>query len=422
MPPVSDRKAIVVTYPDPFRLREARALAEVVGFQVAEVFTQKFLSRSRHGVGSGKAAEIATAAKEHEVDAVIFDERLKPVQLYNLAKMAGVEVIDREKLILEIFSRRAATTEAKLQVHLAELRYEMARAREKVRLAKTGEQPGFFGLGRYEVEVYRRDILKRLSNIARKLEEVSQRRDLYRRQRTRMNMPTVSLSGYTAAGKTTLFNALTGEAKETGSGAFTTLGTTTRSLLLEGTKVLLSDTVGFITDLPLYMIEAFKSTLEELRHAALVLLLVDASEPPQDVGRRFMESVRTLNELQVSPSRVLVVLNKVDLSTPDHIATTRRTLGLTSEGSVVVSARTGQGLSELQGRIHSLISEQNESRITIPASDVPRTSADIDWLRTHASVEMHPREDGGLEVRIRGPSWIIDRFRTIVSRTEDPDD
>src|SRR3989304_3243873 len=117
MPPVSDRKAIVVTYPDPFRLREARALAEDVGLQAAEVFTQKLLSRSRHGVGSGKAAEMAPAAKEHEVDAVIFDERLKPVQLYNLAKMAGVEVIDREKLILEIFSRRAGPTQAEIPFH-----------------------------------------------------------------------------------------------------------------------------------------------------------------------------------------------------------------------------------------------------------------------------------------------------------------
>ncbi len=415
------RKAIVVTYPDRFRRLEVEGLAEAAGYGVIEMFKQKYLFRAQYGVGSGKAEEIALSAKELEADVIIFDEQLKAVQLYNLGKLVGIEVVDREKLILEIFSKWAVTSEAKMQVSLAQLRYEMARAREKVRLAKKGEQPGFFGLGRYEVETYHRDIKRRISTLTAKLEKITRQRSLYREQRARLHTPIVSLAGYTAAGKTTLFNTLTGEAKETGLGLFTTLSTTTRSLPVDGSKVLLSDTVGFISGLPLYMIEAFKSTLEELRHAALVLLVVDVSDPPDDVSRRFMDSVMILQELKVSPSKILVVLNKVDLVSSSQVGVICKAINLVPEGFSVVSAKTGYGLDALKAKIGQRVFEYEESQIQIPVSEVAEASVELDWLKHNASLEIFPAQDGGLEVFVRGPSWIVDRVRTAFGRGRSQD-
>lgn len=335
------------------------------------------------------------------------------MQLYNLGKLIGVEVVDREKLILQIFAKRASTAEAKLQVRLAHLRYEMAGARQKVRLAKAGEQPGFFGLGRYEVEVYNRDLKTRISALQRKLEKIAKRRSLYQRQRSRMNIATVSLAGYTAAGKTSLFNALTGERKEVGAGSFTTLATTSRSIMLDNSKTLLSDTVGFISGLPLYMIEAFKSTLEELTHAALVLLVVDVSEPPGDVLLRFQDSIAVLTQLEVSPSKTLVVLNKADLTAKEHLEDVRKAICVVPEGSIVVSARTGFGLEDLKKRIHESIFEYDESRTVIPPEEIAGASDEIEWLRSNATVDLSRRQDGALEAYVKGPTWIVQHFKAL---------
>jgi len=214
------------------------------------------------GIGEGKAEEAARLVREHKIDTILFDDSLNASQSYNLAKLCNVEVRDREKLILEIFARRATTSEAKLQVQLAELNYELPRAKDKVRMAKRGEQPGFFGLGRYEVDVYVRMRKRQIAVLKGKLEEVRERREVQRRHRASEGLSTVAITGYTGAGKTTLFNRLTGESKEAGGGAFTTLAPTTRSVDVGGRKVLLSDTVGFISRLPTYLVEAFKSADE----------------------------------------------------------------------------------------------------------------------------------------------------------------
>lgn len=349
------RKALLVTYSDKFVLQEALGLAEAADYEVLKLVTQRFLSRAKYGVGPGKAEELKGLVKEHDVDAILFDEKLRSVQIYNLAKLTGVEVIDREKLILEIFSRRASTTEAKLQVRLAELRYEMPRAREGVRLAKMGEQPGFLGLGKYDVDVYYRMIKRRVTTIMKKLSRVRKRRELYRHQRLKADLPLISFAGYTGAGKTSLFNFLTGERKDTERGFFTTLTTTTRGVQLSGAKVLLSDTVGFISRLPAYMIEAFKSTLEELIYANLVLLVIDASEPLKDTIRKYQSCVKVLTELGVSSAHVIPVLNKMDITTIDEVNEKIKALEMIPEGVVTTSAKTGFGMEKLKTRVHHAI-------------------------------------------------------------------
>ena len=255
------KRAILITYPDDRTISEAVALADAAGYKVEKIVTQKHITRSRFGIGRGKAEEVKAMADEIKPEMIFFDEALKPSQAFNLASVVKVEVRDRERIILEIFERRASTTESKTQIKLAQLRYDMTRARESVRLARGSEQPGFYGLGKYEADVYLLDIKKRASTLKEKLEKEVTKRQLHRNQRTKAGLLTVSLAGYTSAGKTTLFNALTGETKTTASSVFTTLSTYTRAIDLQGDKVLLFDTVGFISKLPAYMIDAFKSTL-----------------------------------------------------------------------------------------------------------------------------------------------------------------
>ncbi|HYP42766.1 MAG TPA: GTPase HflX, partial [Candidatus Nitrosocosmicus sp.] len=247
-----------MTYTDDFTLQEANSLAEsMVGWSVVKVFTQKYLNHAEYGVGSGKAQEIAEFLKESpNVKCVIVDEHLTSKKLFNLEKLLGVKVIDRERLILDIFYARATTNEARLQIQLAEIKYEMPRVREIAKISTGNERPGKGGSGEYEVDVKFRDLKRRMSFIKEKLAEAKSKRDLYYQQRRKIGMPIVSLVGYTSAGKTTLFNLLTSEHKETSANLFTTLSTTTRSLKVDvKMTVLLSDTFGFVSRLPTYMID-----------------------------------------------------------------------------------------------------------------------------------------------------------------------
>src|SRR5207247_523085 len=220
---------------------------------------------------SSKAEEIKEFVRESKSDKIIVDEHLTSRQIHNLEKLTHLPVIDRERLILDIFNSRATTTEAKLQIELAEVKYEMPRVRENAKLTSgSTERPGKGGMGEYTVDVKFRDLKRRMSFIKEKLAEAHLKRELYRQQRLKTKMPIVSLIGYTSSGKTTLFNLLTSEYKEVSSSLFTTLSTTTRSFRINNNKsnkqekessLLLVDTVGFISRLHHYMIDAFNSTL-----------------------------------------------------------------------------------------------------------------------------------------------------------------
>jgi len=406
----SKRTAILVTYPDQFVIDEAVGLAEAADYEVLDIMTRRYLSRSKYGVGPGQAEKLKMLVEESGAEFVVFDEKLQSNQLYNLAGMVGREIIDRERLILEIFSRRASTAEAKLQVKLAELIYEMPRAKAKVRLAKVGEQPGFFGLGKYEVDVYYQAIKRQMTTVKQKLQDASRQRELYRAQRRKLDMPIVSLAGYTGVGKTTLFNRLTGESKEISSNLFTTLTTSTRSLNLDGFKILFSDTVGFISRLPTYMIEAFKSTLEELTYANLILLVVDASQPLEDLNRRYQSCIEILTELKVSPAKVFLVFNKADLLDESQLNLQMLALGATPEGSVAISAKTGLGVEDLLGKIKDTLFEPVETQISLEPSDAAHLSAQISWLKTQGEVAINKSADGRLTINVKSNSWTIERF------------
>jgi GTP-binding protein HflX len=247
-------------------------------------------------------------------------------------------------VILEIFAMRASTGEAKLQVQLAELEYELPRARESVKLARQGEQPGFFGLGKYEADVYTRMMKSRISTLKKKVEGIAKRREIFREHRRKLAF-TVALAGYTAAGKTSLFNRLTGESKSVDAGVFTTLAPTTRAVMVGDRKTLLTDTVGFISNLPTYLVESFKSTLEEISYASIVFLLLDVSQTAEKFIRSYESSAQALSYLMVKPSKAIFVLNKCDLAPAELIEERKRELGPVD--TVEVSAVTGQGIADL---------------------------------------------------------------------------
>ncbi|MGD0397170.1 MAG: GTPase HflX [Nitrososphaerales archaeon] len=338
-------RVVLIHYPDAYESEEVNALAKAAGYEVVGSLTQRYLSRAKYGVGEGKAEKASELVRETNAEKVIFDSQLSASQSYNLAKLCKVEVEDREKLILEIFAKRASTAEAKLQVELAELAYELPRARDKVRMAKAGEQPGFFGLGKYEVDVYVRMMKKRVATLKKKVREVSERRKIFRYRREKTGYPTVAITGYTGVGKTTLFNRLSGEKKEVDAGVFTTLSPTTRGIDIGPRRVLITDTVGFISRLPHFLIEAFKSTLEEVSLATVVLLLVDSSLPAERMALNCGSCFETLSELDVPDSRILTIMNKSDLVTREELGEKMWQAGI--RDATFVSARTGQGIAQL---------------------------------------------------------------------------
>jgi GTP-binding protein HflX len=357
------RKAILITYPVEQARNEAISLAETAGYSIIRIVTQKQITKSRFGIGRGKAEEVKELVQELKPDVIIFDEVLKPSQMYNLASVCKIEIIDRERLLLEIFEQRASTAESRIQIRLAQLRYELTRARDKVRLARAGEQPGFFGLGKYEADVYFLDIRRHISILKKKLEKEGTRRQLHRNQRAKAGLPTVSLAGYTSTGKTTLFNRLTGETKTTGQGLFTTLSTFTRAIDLQGDKVLLNDTVGFVSKLPAYMIEAFKSTLDELTYASLVLLVLDISEPVDEIARKYASSLDVIREFQVPTTKIIYVLNKIDMISIEDAFDKAGQLGILDSKRVLpVSAKTGYNVDQLKGLMRSMLFETERVR------------------------------------------------------------
>lgn len=348
------RKAVIlVTYPDAFAVEEARSLVDSSDRSIIEMFSQKYLNHSQYGIGSGKAEEIKEFVRESKAEQIVVDEHLTSRQIYNLEKLTGVQVIDRERLILDIFYARATTTEAKLQIEMAEIQYEMPRVRENAKLASRGERAGKGGMGEYVVDVKFRDLKRRLSFIKEKLNDAHRKRELYHQQRIKTGMPVVSLVGYTSSGKTTLFNSLTGEDNQISNKLFTTLSTTTRLLKIHDRETLLTDTVGFISRLPTYMVDAFKSTLEESLAADLILLLIDASEDLEDIRIKHAACRQVLGELKVDKSKVLMVFTKCDQpNSEETIKKISEDLGLSNP--MVISTKTGYGITKLK----TLISHQ----------------------------------------------------------------
>ncbi|MBL7001484.1 MAG: GTPase HflX [Nitrosopumilus sp.] len=357
------KSAILITYDREDAINEAKGLCDAAGYEVVHTITQAFLQKPKYGISGGGVEKLEELSEKLRPDVIVFDEILKPHQNYSLASVLHREVLDREGLILEIFESRASSAESKLQVKLAQLRYEMVRAKEKVRLSSMGEQPGFMGIGKFEIDVYYNDIKHRMQTIRSKLEKAGKQRELHRQGRKRMGFKTISLAGYTSAGKTTLFNKTTGEAKAQSKELFTTLTTTTRRLTINREAFLISDTVGFISKLPAYMIDAFKSTLEELGHTDIIILVIDINDSVFELKKKFASCMRTLNELGVEKDNVVYAFNKIDLLEKEEVQRKIDLLNLTENAKVIpVSSKTGENVKELKELIIKIIESQNSHK------------------------------------------------------------
>ena len=357
--------AILITYDKDDSINEAMGLCHAANYHIAYTITQDFLKRPKYGISIGVLEKLEELTERLHPNVIIFDEILKPSQNYNLASTLHCEILDRESLILEIFESRASSSESKLQVKLAQLRYEMARAKERVRLSRLGEQPGFMGIGQFEVDVYYNDIKHRMQTIKSKLKKAGKQRELHRQSRKRQGFKTISLAGYTSAGKTTLFNKLTGENREQSKELFTTLSTTTRKISINQNDFLISDTVGFISKLPAYMIEAFKSTLEELIYTDIVILVIDISDSLFEIKKKFASCMRTLSELGVEHNRILFSLNKSDLVSNYEIHEKIKILNLhENKKTITISALVEKNILEIKQLIKEILESQNSSNET----------------------------------------------------------
>ena len=341
--------AVLITYEQDDMADEAVALCESADYKVKHIIKQNFLQKPKYGLSGGKIEDLKEIISTVKPDVVVFDEILKPSQNYNLASELKMEILDREALILQIFEKRSSSAESKLQVKLAQARYDMSRAKEKVILSKKGEQPGFMGLGTFEVDVYYNEIKKRMINIKSKLVKSAKQRKLHRQARKRLGFKTISLAGYTSAGKTTLFNELTGEQREKNDELFTTLSTTVRKVMINKKAALISDTVGFISKLPAYMIEAFKSTLEELVYSDVVIVVVDASDHFDELQKKFKSCYTTLNEIGVETNKMVFALNKSESLSIDEVLDIVDLLELNGNKKWIdISAVTGKNMDKLE--------------------------------------------------------------------------
>jgi GTP-binding protein HflX len=339
---------------------------------------------ARYQIGAGKVEELAKLVKETEAETVIFDNPLKPVQSYNLAKATSVEAIDRFQLILEIFTKRATTTEAQMQIQLARLQYDLTQAKERVRLAKKGEQPGFGGLGAYDVDVYYESVKREVHAIRRKLKKIRGKRVLHRERRAELGFSSISLAGYTKAGKSSLFNALTDAEVPVDTALFTTLSTTTRLVEISRKKFLLTDTVGFIDRLPLTLIEAFHSTLEETIYSDLILLLVDVSEPMLLLEKKLTICLETIERIGASGVPIITVMNKMDLLPERETRLKLEYLQEKAPNPMLISALHKTNIDLLKQQMLSILKNYVQASIILPTTK--ETMPFISWIFKTADV------------------------------------
>jgi len=397
-------------------LEELKALADTAGAAVEETILQSRPAPDAATlIGSGKVEELRGLVESEQADLVLFDSDLTPTQQRNLERALHCKILDRTQLILDIFARRARTREGQLQVELAQLNYLLPRLTGRgAEMSRLGGGIGTRGPGETQLETDRRRIYGRIKKLSDELESVRAGRGTQRRQRQSVPLATIALVGYTNAGKSTLFNRLTGADVLADPRMFATLDPTVRHVLLPSRrKVLLSDTVGFIRNLPTTLVKAFRATLEEVVEASLLLHVVDASS--SYAPHQTAHVLKVLAEIGADQTRQILVLNKMDIATEageEARSLARRILGeipaAVEAQAVPVSARTGAGFEELLEAIDEALPLDPVAsiRLRIPASE----GSVIHLLHERAKVLASRYEDDWCEIEAEAPESVRRRL------------
>lgn len=395
--------------------QELKNLVKTLDMEVVDIVTlpekTSAASIARFGIGSGKAQEIAQLAEAQEADCIIFDTEITPTRQRNWETLAGIPVFDRQEVILRIFAQRARTKEAVLQVELAQLTYSLPRLAHSYgdMARQRGGSYGSKGAGETKLELDRRSIQSRIVQVKRELEKVVQERQTQRKRREKIPLPTCALVGYTNAGKSSLLNALTGSQVLAQDKLFATLDPTTRRLSIAGgTGLLLTDTVGFISNLPHSLVDAFKSTLEEAVQAQLLLVVVDAADV--SAVEQYNTVCQVLEEIGATDNNRLIVLNKTDQL--EKLDLRRTTLQNSFPNAIEVSAITGAGLPQLMEAI------AQELAGPIATYKIPLTQVKLleqirqqgvileeQWLDTHIHLTARPGSSSGLQAQLENYIW-----------------
>ena len=409
-PKKQDGKPSIPEFDADESLAELRTLAESAGAKVVgEILQRRERPDPATLVGAGKLEEIAGAAASANADVLLFDHDLSPSQQRNIEKIIDRRVIDRTQLILDIFARHARTREGQLQVELAQLQYMLPRlAGRGVEMSQLGGGIGTRGPGETQLETDRRKIYRRIRHVEQQLENVRKIRAQQRQRRESAPVATVALVGYTNAGKSTLFNALTKAGVLSSSRMFATLDPTIRGVDLPSKrKVLLSDTVGFIRSLPHTLVSAFRATLEEVQRASLILHVSDASSRLSAEQDAQVEIV--LKELEAEKKPRLRVMNKVDLLDEEVAGSLLADSSRASSKTVYVSAVEGTGLDRLLDRIDAMIEEDPISRVHLRIPQ--KEGKTLAMLEAKARIYSRKYQDGAVEIEADAPESVVRRVR-----------
>ncbi|TLZ52829.1 MAG: GTPase HflX [Methanobacteriota archaeon] len=391
------------------RNEEMRALMESAGLRLIDVFVQRRQAPDpKYFVGKGKLEDLKATVERQAIEIVVFAGTLRPNQHHELEKALKVQCYDRLRVILEIFTRRAQSREARLQVELAMLQYEIPILKEWIHSAAAGERPGFMAGGEYRVDAYYETVKRKMKKVRDELERVRKERALH-----------VSVAGYANAGKSSLFNVLAGEQVLVEDRLFTTLSTTTRILEPPARRVLLTDTVGFVSNVPLWLVEAFHSTLEEVYASDLVLLLVDASDRLEEFRAKVELAADTLIP-GMDVGKILPVLTKTDLTPPSEV---RSRIDILKDSSftrtpIAVSVLKKEGIAEL----HSIL--EGEFRLpvefTIRISQTAENAAFMNWIYSETDILSTAYPENTVELRLRCRERDVSRIQAAAKVVSGP--
>ncbi len=392
------------------RLAEAVGLTRAIGLSViAEHIVPLVRAVPATLIGSGRVEALAAEARESEPEVIVVNAALSPVQQRNLERAWNTKVLDRTALILEIFGERAQTREGRMQVELAHLTYQRSRlVRSWTHLERQRGGFGFLGgPGETQIETDRRQIGERLAKIRRELEDVRRTRALHRKARKRVPYPVVALVGYTNAGKSTLFNTLTKSGVLAKDLLFATLDPTMRALKLpSGRRIVLSDTVGFIADLPTELVAAFRATLEEVLEADLIVHVRDAAHGETEAQKRDVLKVLSELGIEADGDRAIVeVLNKIDLM--DAAARDGLQRGNGSRGPIAISALTGDGVPDLLARIDAVLSQ---GAVSLELALDPADGAGVAWAYAHGRITRRSDRPDRVGLSVSVDPQDVDRF------------